>query len=262
MAGWQWLFILEALPALVLTFFVLFYLPDGPDDARWLSNEERSWLKTRLDAERRNREAHSNISWKQSLFNWRVISLGVVYMGITVPLYGLGFFLPQIIKAFGGLGNVEIGFITAFPYLIGAIAMVFWTRWSDAKRERKPFLMASLVCIFAGLVAAALLDQPVPKMAAVTLAAFGIFTALPVFWTLPTALLSGTAAAAGIAWINSIGNLGGYIGPTIFGVLKDKMGGDFYGVLFLGLLSLLALVLVRILGHNNQAEHGTAANPS
>ena len=262
MAGWQWLFILEALPALVLTFFVLFYLPDGPDDARWLSNEERSWLKTRLDAERRNREAHSNISWKQSLFNWRVILLGVVYMGITVPLYGLGFFLPQIIKAFGGLGNVEIGFITAFPYLIGAIAMVFWTRWSDAKRERKPFLLASLVCIFAGLVAAALLDQPVPKMAAVTLAAFGIFTALPVFWTLPTALLSGTAAAAGIAWINSIGNLGGYIGPTIFGVLKDKMGGDFYGVLFLGLLSVLALVLVLILGHNNQAEHGTSVTAS
>ena len=261
MHGWQWLFILEALPALVLTFFVLFYLPDGPDDAHWLSDEERSWLKTRLDAERRNREAHHNISWKQSLFNWRVISLGFVYMGITVPLYGLGFFLPQIIKAFGGLGNVEIGFITAFPYLIGAIAMVLWTRWSDAKRERKPFLLVSLVCIFAGLVAAAMLNEPVPKMAAVTVAAFGIFTALPVFWTLPTALLSGTAAAAGIAWINSIGNLGGYIGPTIFGVLKDKMGSDFYGVLFLGLLSVLAMVLVLIIGHDNKAEHG-AANTS
>lgn len=260
MHGWQWLFILEAFPALVLTFFVLFYLPDGPNDAKWLSTDERTWLQTKLDAERRNREAHNNISWKQSLFSWRVISLGVVYMGVTVPLYGLGFFLPQIIKGFGGLSNVEIGFINAFPYLIGAIGMLLWTRWSDAKRERKGFLLVSLVCIFVGLVAAAMINEPIPKMAAVTLAAIGIFSALPVFWTLPTTILSGTAAAAGIAWINSIGNLGGYIGPTIFGVLKDKMGNDFYAVLFLALLSVLAMLLVMILGHDNKAEHGAATS--
>lgn len=114
----------------------------------------------------------------------------------------------------------------------------------------------SLVCIFAGLVAAAMINEPIPKMATVTLAAVGIFSALPVFWTLPTTILSGTAAAAGIAWINSIGNLGGYIGPTIFGVLKDKMGNAFYAVLFLALLSVLAMVLVMILGHDNKAEHG------
>jgi len=262
MHGWQWLFILEALPALVLTFFVLFYLPDGPKDAKWLSTDERNWLQTTLDAERRNREAHNNISWKQSLFNWRVIALGFVYMGVTVPLYGLSFFLPQIIKGFGGLGNVEIGFINAFPYLIGAIAMLYWTRWSDAKRERKGFLMVSLVCIFVGLVAAAIANEPIPKMAAVTLAAFGIFGALPVFWTLPTTILSGTAAAAGIAWINSIGNLGGYIGPTIFGVLKDRTGNDFYAVLFLALLSVLAVVLLQIIGHDNKAEHGAVVPQS
>jgi len=256
MHGWQWLFILEALPALVLTFFVLFYLPDGPKDAKWLSTDERNWLQTTLDAERRNREAHNNISWKQSLFSWRVIALGFIYMGVTVPLYGLGFFLPQIIKGFGGLGNVEIGFINAFPYLIGAIAMLYWTRWSDAKRERKGFLLVSLVCIFVGLVAAAIANEPIPKMAAVTLAAVGIFSALPVFWTIPTTILSGTAAAAGIAWINSIGNLGGYIGPTIFGMLKDKTGNDFYAVLFLALLSVLAVVLLQIIGHDNKAEHG------
>jgi ACS family tartrate transporter-like MFS transporter len=258
MHGWQWLFILEALPALVLTFFVLFYLPDGPKDAKWLNSEERNWLQTTLNAERLNREAHNNISWKQSLFNWRVITLGIVYMGITVPLYGLGFFLPQIIRGFGGLGNVEIGFINAFPYLIGALGMLYWTRRSDAKRERKGFLLVSLACIFVGLVAAAMMSAPIPKMAAVTLAAFGIFSALPIFWTLPTTILSGTAAAAGIAWINSIGNLGGYIGPTIFGVLKDKMGNDFYAVLFLALLSVLAVMLVLIMGHDSKAEYGAS----
>ena len=105
-----------------------------------LTAEERNWLQTTLDAEQRHRESIHKISWKQALLNWKVISLGIVYMGITVPLYGLGFFLPQIIKGFGGLSNVEIGFINAFPYLVGAIAMVFWTRWSDARRERKVFL--------------------------------------------------------------------------------------------------------------------------
>jgi nitrate/nitrite transporter NarK len=101
-----------------------------------------------------------------------------------------------------------------------------------------------------------------PKMAAVTVAAIGIFSALPVFWTLPTALLSGTAAAAGIAWINSIGNLGGYIGPTIFGILKDQTGNNFYAVLFLALLSVLAVVLVLALGPDNRAEHGPVAAAS
>jgi len=138
--------------------------------------------------------------------------------------------------------------------------MLYWTRWSDAKRERKGFLLVSLVCIFVGLVTAAMINEPILKMAAVTLAAVGIFSALPVFWTLPTTILSGTAAAAGIAWINSIGNLGGYIGPTIFGVLKDKMGNDFYAVLFLALLSVLAMALVLILGHDNRAEHGAAVS--
>lgn len=258
--GWQWLFILEAIPAIVLTFFVLRYLPDNPKSAQLLTNEERDWLQNTLNAERRQRESLHSISWKQSLLNWRVIAMGFIYMGITVPLYGLSFFLPQIIKGFGGLGNVEIGFINAFPYLVGAIAMLFWTRWSDARRERKVFLLIPLICIFVGLVAAAEISAPVPKMAAVTLAALGIFAALPVFWTLPTAILSGTAAAAGIAWINSIGNLGGYIGPTIFGMLRDRAGNDFYAVLFLAALALLGVVLVLLVGHDPRAEQ--AAHPA
>lgn len=258
MHGWQWLFILEAAPALILAAVVLMFLPDGPQDAKWLTQEERHWLQETLATERRNREAIHQISWKQSLTNWRVIALGVIYMGVTVPLYGLGFFLPQIIRGFGGLGNVEIGFINAFPYLVGAIAMIWWTRKSDAMKERKGFILLSLACICAGLVGAAASAAPIPKMAFVTLAAFGIFTALPVFWTLPTAILSGTAAATGIAWINSIGNLGGYIGPTIFGTLKDRTGNDFYAVLFLALLTVVAIGLVFVVGHDKQAEHGAA----
>lgn len=255
--GWQWLFILEAIPAIILTFFVLLYLPDRPKDAKWLTDEERTWLQERLAAERAQRESRVNISWKQTLFNWRVIGLGFVYMGITVPLYGLGFFLPQIIRGFGNLSNVEVGFINAFPYLVGAIAMVFWTRWSDARRERKIFVLIPLACIVVGLVAAAAINDPVMKMGAVTLASFGVFSALPVFWTIPAALLSGTAAAAGIAWINSIGNLGGYIGPTIFGSLKTSTGNDLYAVMFLALLAAVGFILVLIIGHDSKAEYAT-----
>ena len=134
--------------------------------------------------------------------------------------------------------------------------MVLWTRWSDARRERKWFLLVPLTCIFVGLMAAAVISAPIPKMAAVTLAAFGIFCALPVFWTFHTAILSGTAAAAGIAWINSIGNLGGYIGPTIFGLLKDKMGNDIYAVMFLASLSIIASALIMLMGHDARGEQG------
>ncbi|MFT4267411.1 MAG: MFS transporter [Xenophilus sp.] len=260
MHGWQWLFILEAVPAIVLTLFVLFYLPDGPKDARWLADDERRWLEGTLGAERRQRESQHRISWTQSLLNWRVIAMGFIYMGITVPLYGLGFFLPQIIRGFGGLSNVEVGFINAFPYLVGAIAMLLWARWSDARRERKGFLLVPLACIVVGLVAAAEISAPVPKMAAVTLASFGVFAALPVFWTIPTAILSGVAAAAGIAWINSIGNLGGYIGPTVFGMLRDRMGNDIYAVMFLALLAVVAFVLVLVVGHDARGEQ--AAEPA
>jgi ACS family tartrate transporter-like MFS transporter len=121
-------------------------------------------------------------------------------------------------------------------------------------RERKGFMLVSLACICIGLIGAAMMAAPVPKMAFVTLASFGIFTALPVFWTLPTTILSGTAAAAGVAWINSIGNLGGYIGPTIFGTLKDRTGNDFYAVLFLAALSAVGFVLVLWVGHDKRAE--------
>lgn len=254
MHGWQWLFILEAVPTVLLTFMVLRYLPDGPRQAKWLTNEERDWLEGTLAAERLNREATHRISWRQAMFNPRVIALGFVYMGITVPLYALSFFLPQIIKGFGGLSNVQVGFINAAPYLVGAIAMPLWTRASDLMKERKWFVLIPLACIVVGLLLAANTISPVPKMLAVTLAAFGIFAALPTFWTLPTAFLSGTAAAAGIAWINSIGNLGGYIGPTIFGALKDRMGNDVYAVSFLALLAVVAFVLVLFMKHDARAE--------
>jgi nitrate/nitrite transporter NarK len=162
----------------------------------------------------------------------RVIALGFVYMGLTIPQYGLSFFPPQIVKDFG-LSNVQAGFVTALPYLVGAIGMVLWARHSDRTGERKWHVLMSFAAMVVGLGLASIAPSSVTKMAVLCIAGWGFFSILPVFWTLPTAFLSGAGAAAGIAAVNSIGNLGGYFGPKIFGQLRDWTGTDFAGLMFL-----------------------------
>lgn len=252
--GWQWMFIIEAVPALVMTLVVWFYLTDRPMEARWLAADESGWLQSRLDAERRNREAIVHLSWLRSLRDPRVIAFGFVYMGLNIPQYGLSFFLPQIVKAFGGLSNFEAGVITALPYAVGALGMLLWSRHSDRTGERKFHVVIPLAIIVLGLGLAAITASPVLKMLWICLAGFGFFAVLPVFWTLPTALLSGTAAAAGIAAINSIGNLGGYFGPQVFGLLRDWSGTDEVGLIFLAACAIVGIVIVLVLGHDPALE--------
>ena len=238
---------------------VWFYLTDRPAEAHWLAPDERQWLANRLDAEQRNRESFLKLDVLQSLRNPRVLLLGIVYLGVVTPNYGISFFLPQIVKAFGGLSNFEVGLINAFPYAIGAVSMLLWARHSDAVHERTWHAAIPAGLIAAGFVAAAYISDPYLKMVAIAVAAFGIFSVLPVFWTLPTAFLSGTAAAAGIAAINSIGNLGGYFGPQIFGILKDATHSDMSGLLFLAACAVVSVVLVFLLGHNPALERTAPA---
>ena len=252
--GWQWMFIIEAVPSLVMTAIVWFYLTDRPADAHWLLADESAWLQDRLDAERRNRESIVRLTWLRSLRDPRVIAFGFVYMGINIPQYGLSFFLPQIVETFGGLSNFETGVVTALPYAVGAIGMIVWGRHSDKTAERKFHVVIPLALIVLGLGLAAVTPSPAIKMVWLCVAGFGFFAVLPVFWTLPTALLSGTAAAAGIAAVNSIGNLGGYFGPQIFGLLRDKTGGDVAGLMFLAGCAVVGIVIVLVLGHNPALE--------
>jgi len=255
--GWQWMFIIEAAPALLMTFVVLGYLTDRPADAQWLAPEERSWLQTRLDGERANREAHVRMSWVQSIMNPRVVLLGCVYMALNVPQYGLSFFLPQIVKAFG-VTNLQAGFITALPYVVGAVGMVLWSRHSDKTGERVWHCVIPFLAMVVGLGLAANTADPMTKILVLCIAAWGFFSILPVFWTLPTAFLSGAGAASGIAAVNSIGNLGGYFGPQAFGYLKTSTGGDTASLIFLACAALAGAVLVLALGHNPALEHATA----
>jgi D-galactonate transporter len=251
--GWQWLFIMEAVPALILSVVVLFYLTDKPADAMWLPLDERKWLVDRLAAEERQRVAARHYSVMQALLNPRVLALSLVYFGAVAVNYGLSFFLPQIVKAFG-VSNLQTGFISAIPFVVGVVSIIWWGRRSDARMERRFHTAFPLFVAAAGLIAGAFLDDPVMKMAAFSVAGFGIFGALPVFWTLPTAFLSGSAAAGGIAIINSIGNLSGFAGPSVMGWVKDRTGSFTDGLVVLGGAALVAMVIVLLLGHDTALE--------
>ena len=253
MRGWQWLFILEAAPAVLLSGVVLFYLTDKPADAVWLRDDERRWLIDRMSAEERQRVAARHYSVLEALLNPRVLALSIVYFGIVAANYGLSFFLPQIVKAFG-MTNLETGFVSAIPYAVGVVSIIWWGRRSDAKMERRFHTGFAIFVAAAGLSVAAFVDDPTAKTVAFSVAGFGIFGAFPVFWTLPTTFLSGAAAAGGIAIINSIGNLAGFVGPSVMGLIKDKTGSFTDGLLVLAAVAVLALVIVLALRHDTALE--------
>ena len=253
MHGWQWLFIIEAVPAMLLSIVVFYYLTDRPADAMWLEPDERAWLATRLQQERAQKEKVRHYSVTEALLNAKVLALSLVYFGAVATNYGLSFFLPQIIKAFG-VSNVQAGLITALPYIVGLVSIVWWGRRSDRKMERRFHLAFPLFVASAGLAAAALIDDPVAKMVALSIAGFGIFGGLPVFWTFPSAFLSGAAAAGGIALINSIGNLAGFAGPYAMGVMRDWTGNYTAGLLSLAGAGVTAMIIVLALDHDHSLE--------
>jgi len=251
--GWQWLFLIEAIPALLLSVVVFFYLTDRPAGATWLAPDEREWLVARLDQERRQRESVRHYSVAEALLNFKVLALSLVYFGAVATNYGLSFFLPQIVKAFG-VSNLQAGLIAALPYVVGTISIVLWGRRSDRKLERRFHLAFPIFVAAAGIAASTLVDDPRLRMLAFSVAGFGIFGNLPVFWTFPTAFLSGPAAAGGIALINSIGNLAGFAGPFAMGWLKDHTGTYTAGLLTLSGAGLMAMIIVLLLPHDTKLE--------
>ena len=253
LAGWQWLYIVEAAPALVLSVVVLNYLTDRPADATWLSPAERSWLAGTLAAEAAQREAKRGMTVLQALLNPHVLALALVYFGAVASNYGVGFFLPTIVKAFG-LTNFATGWVTAIPFVVGTLGMVWYSRRSDRKLERKGHAAVGLLLAAVGLILATLTTDPVLEMIAFSVSAFGTFAVLPVFWTLPTVFLSGPAAAAGIAIINALGNLSGFAGPFAMGRIKDATGSFNMGLLLIAAFVLMAMGIVLALRHDSSLE--------
>ena len=258
--GWQWMFLLEGAPAVLCGFAVLVFLRDGPRKAAWLTSEEKEWLENELARERGGAlPSHSVVA---ALREPRVWFLGLVYFGMLVGMYGYGFWLPQIVKGFGELSNLQVGFVSAIPYAAAALTMFLWSRHSDRTGERTWHIALPAFVGALGLAASAHFgNSPALALAALSLSAIGVYAALPVFWTLPTSLLAGSAAAAGIALVNSIGNTGGFFGPLLVGYVTDATGGYGAALWTLAAMVTFAGVLVLSLAPRKRAFVATSETP-
>ena len=251
--AWKWLFIIEAAPSVILGVMTLFYLTDKPEQAAWLEPQERADLSRRLEIEQRQREAYQHFSLGEALRHPRVLGFGLIYLGIVTSLYGIGFWMPTIVKGFG-LSTIATGFVTAIPFVVGTIAMVVSSRHSDQTMERVWHIAVPCFVGGLGFVWTAYTADPTIGLVALTVASIGIFAALPTFWSLPTAVLSGTAAAGGIALINSIGNLGGFVGPYMIGYIRDATQSFSAGMIALACFLFAAGVITIIIGHRRESE--------
>ena len=227
--GWRVMFLVEGLPAVALGVAVLLWLPSRPSTARWLRPEEAAALERRLAAEEAEEVGAAEVRTRAALTDPRVLALSVVYFGIVFGLYVLAFFLPQVVTGFQEQFDVsfsllQVGLVTAVPYVFASVAMVLWARHSDRTGERAWHVAGPA---FVGAVAIAIalyMRSPWLVMACITVCAVGVYAAIPVFWALPGRILSGVGAAAGIALINSFGNLSGFAGPYVTGWLEDWTG--------------------------------------
>jgi ACS family tartrate transporter-like MFS transporter len=224
--GWQWLFLVEGLPAVVLGMVALFYLTDGPASARWLPEDERAWLLEALQRERDASPRPQAHTLRTGLLDPGVWRLASVLFLIVTSGYGFSFFLPQIVKRLSGASDLAVGLWTAVPFLVAAIGMIVIAAHSDRTGERRWHVAGCAALAAAGLASSSMTAAPLGALVALSIGAIGLYSATPPFWSLPTAFLRGDAAAAGIGLINSVGNLGGFVGPYLMGWLQGA-SGDF-----------------------------------
>ena len=243
LAGWQWLFLLEGVPAVLLGLLVLVFLTERPEDATWLPERGRTALIARLREEAAGKTA-SNRTASAALRSGRVWLLSIVYFTVPVGLYALGFWLPQIIQGSYKGNEFRIGLLSAIPYLAGAIAMVLAGRHSDRTGERRWHVAIGAAVSGAGFIATALISGLGGSLTFLTIAMAGLAAMFGPFWTLATSVVDGMGAAAGIALINSVGNIGGFVGPYLLGYIKDLTQSFAIGFALIGAIIALGGALV------------------
>lgn len=257
--GWKWLFIITGLPAVVLGLVVLLLLCDRPADCRWLSPAERTWLTDRIAAEHEPAEStksdpriqsqteqnsQSGSKTREVFCNWRVWHLAALYFSLTLGMYGFQLWLPQIIMSFGSLSESQAALISAVPALFQALGMILVANHSDRRNERRYHVTASAVLAAVALMACGYCRDPVLSLACLCLTAFGIWGTVGPFWAIPTSYLQAGSAAAGIGLINSVGNLGGFAGPYLVGIIKARNPDFVFSLAALALSLVVAGILV------------------
>jgi MFS transporter, ACS family, tartrate transporter len=245
LAGWQTMFLVEGLPAVLLGFVVLFVLCDSPAKAKWLTDRERDVLQAAI---KRDERLNSFTSARDGLLHPLVWLFAGLYAALMMGVYGFGLWAPQIMKSLGGLTNQEVGLVLVIPYACATLAMVLWSRHSDRTGERKWHLALPGLVGMLGFLYGGFSDNFYGAVIGFSFGAIGIYASLPLFWSLPTAILGGSAAAGGIALINSIGNLSGYLGPFLIGKLKDLTRDFTAGLLVIAASLLLAAILGYVVG--------------
>ena len=256
--GWQIMYIAEAVPTVIIGIVTLFVLTDKPEQAKFLTQPEKDWLSAKLLSERKAKEAIKTFTLWQGLTDTKVLLLALNYFGIVVASLGMLIFIPQIIRSLGTFSTMTIGWLTMIPYICGGVAMVVWGRVSDRMHERRWNLLGACVVAAIGLVIAGLTMGTYWALVGMSIAAMGFYGSKGPFWAMPPMFLTGTAAAAAIAWINSIGNLGGFFGPWYVGVMKDLTGSFAGGLYGLALLCLIAAAVAAFFLHIPDPTKGDA----
>jgi ACS family tartrate transporter-like MFS transporter len=237
--GWQWMFVGEGVPTVLIGISVMWVLTERPSQATWLTDAERTWLETELAAERQAVEsvrAHSILS---AMVNPRVLAFTVIFAGVGMSGVGLVLFLPQILKSLG-LSNTQAGLLTSVPYVFGTLAIIGFGQLSDRIGDRFWILVGTCACGAVGMAIGGMLHNSIWVLAGFSLATVGFYGMKSPFWPLPSTVLSGPALAAGLAYINSIGNFCGYLGPIVVGYTKDATGSFEAGIYVLALSSLVS----------------------
>jgi MFS family permease len=249
LSGWQWLFIVEGLPTVVVGFLVLRVLTDRPEAATWLTGPERERLVSALRAEEGAARTAHGLSTLRSSFNPRVALLSLVYFTIIFGLYGLGFWMPTIVKERLSIGdNLVVTLLTAAPYAVGTVAIVLWGRVVDRRGGSHLLTVLPMAVGAVALAGTALVGSPWVGYAGLFVCAVAVMAAFPGFWRLPTSMLTGVAAAAGIAIVNSFGNLAGFVGPYWVGFMTDVFGDSRWGLVSIGVVMGVGALTIALAG--------------
>ncbi len=255
--GWQWLFILVGLPAVLLALPTYRYLPDDIYTVKWLSDEQKNWLKNQLLHDQNEYEQTTHANPLHALKDKRVLMLALYFLPLPLCVYGIGLWLPTIIQQFGDNSDIQIGFLTSVPYIFAVIGLLIVPRSVERLNDRYGHMAFLYVVGTIGMFSSAWFSSPVLQLIGLSAVAFALFTGIAVFWTIPGRFLTGLSAAAGIALINAFGNLGGYIGPFMIGLLKEYTGSIASGLYFLTGVMIFGLILTYIMYIKMEKNIGT-----